>query len=80
MRMMERFSIIVFSIIVLILSAFTILVSIEIVSIDVFENIIEVLNENVVLTICISILLIIIVFIFSPPKIITYFFDLSNQF
>ena len=57
MRMMERFSIIVFSIIVLILSAFTILVSIEIVSIDVFENIIEVLNENVVLTICISILL-----------------------
>ena len=50
MRMMERFSIIVFSIIVLILSAFTILVSIEIVSIDVFENIIEVLNENVVLT------------------------------
>ena len=44
MRMMERFSIIVFSIIVLILSAFTILVSIEIVSIDVFENIIEVMN------------------------------------
>lgn len=57
MRIIERFSIIVFSIIVLILSAFTILVSTEIIDVSIFENIFQILNENVVLTICICVLL-----------------------
>lgn len=57
MRIVERFSIIVFSIIVLILSAFTVLVSTEIINVDILENLVELLNENVVLTVCVSILL-----------------------
>lgn len=58
MRMIERFSIIVFSIIVLILSAFIILVSTELVNVDILENMAQTLNENIILTICISILLV----------------------
>ena len=56
MRLVERFSMIVFSVIVLILSGFTILVSTDIVSIDFLESIVDVLSENIVLTVCICII------------------------
>ena len=57
MRIVERFSIIVFSVVVLILSGFTILVSTELINVDIFEDIFRVLNENIVATVCICILL-----------------------
>ena len=58
MRLVERFSIIVFSIIVMILAGITILVSSELISIDIFENIFDILSSNIGLTICIGILFI----------------------
>lgn len=57
MRIVERFSIIVFSVVVLILSGFTILVSTELINVDIFEDVFRVLNENIVATVCICILL-----------------------
>lgn len=57
MRLVERFSIIVFSIIVLVLSGFTILVSTSLVNVDVLEDVFEVLSHNVILTVCICVLL-----------------------
>jgi len=57
MRFVERFSIIVFSIIVLILSGFTILVSTDLINVDIFTDIFDWLNENVVATVCICVLL-----------------------
>lgn len=56
MRLVERFSMIVFSAIVLILSVFTILVSTDIVSIDFLESIVDMFYENIVLTICVCII------------------------
>lgn len=55
MRLVERFSIIVFSIIVLIMSGFTILVSTNLINIDVFEDIFDVLSGNIIATICVCI-------------------------
>ncbi len=57
MRFVERFSIIVFSIIVLILSGFTILVSTDLINVDIFTDIFDWLNENVVATVCVCVLL-----------------------
>lgn len=57
MRIVERFSIIVFSILILILSVFTILVTTQLVNVDIFENIFEFLNEKVIVTVCVCILL-----------------------
>ena len=57
MRAVERFSIIVFSIIVLILSGLTILISCDIVSVDIFDDMFSFFNENIIATICICLLL-----------------------
>ena len=58
MRLVERFSIIVFSIIVLILSGFTILVSTNLIDVDIFNDIFELLSENIIATICVCIIFI----------------------
>lgn len=57
MRLVERFSIIVFSILILVLSIFTMFVSVDIVNVDVFEDIFGYLSANMVYTICICVLL-----------------------
>lgn len=57
MRLVERFSIIVFSIIVLVLSGFTILVSTALINVDIFEDMFEVLSQNVIATVCVCVLL-----------------------
>lgn len=58
MRLLERFSIIVFSIIIIVLSGFTILVGTDLISVDIFDDIFDVLSENIVTTICVCILFI----------------------
>lgn len=57
MRLVERFSIIVFSGLVLILSCFTMFVSTNLISVSIFEDLFEVLSENLAITICICVLL-----------------------
>ena len=57
MRLVERFSIIVFSGLVLILSCFTMFVSTNLISVSVFEDLFEVLSENLAITICVCVLL-----------------------
>lgn len=57
MRLVERFSIIVFSAIVLILSCFTMFVSTNLISVSIFEDLFEVLSENLAITICVCVLL-----------------------
>lgn len=57
MRLVERFSIIVFSAIVLILSCFTMFVSTNLISVSVFEDLFEILSENLLATICVCVLL-----------------------
>lgn len=57
MRLVERFSIIVFSGIVLILSCFTMFVSTNLISVSVFDDLFEILSENLAATICICVLL-----------------------
>ena len=58
MRLVERFTIIVFSIIMIIFAGFTILVSTGLIDVAIFEDIFYILSENIVPTICICILLI----------------------
>ena len=57
MKLVDRFSMIVFSIIVFILSGFTILVSTNIIDVDIFNSMFDLLSENIVLTVCVCILL-----------------------
>lgn len=57
MRLVERFSIIVFSGLVLILSCFTMFVSTNLISVSVFDDLFEVLSENLAITICVCVLL-----------------------
>ncbi len=57
MRLVERFSIIVFSGLVLILSCFTMFVSTNLISVSIFEDLFEVLSENLAITICVCVLL-----------------------
>ncbi|MCI8290712.1 MAG: alkaline shock response membrane anchor protein AmaP [Clostridia bacterium] len=57
MRFIERFSIIVFSILILVFSIFTMFVTCDIVNVSIFEDIFEYLSENMVYTICISVVL-----------------------
>ncbi len=57
MRLVERFSIIVFSGLVLILSCFTMFVSTNLISVSIFEDLFEVLSENLAITICGCVLL-----------------------
>ena len=57
MRLVERFSIIVFSIIVFVLSIMAILLGTEVVSLSFLEDIVNFLNENIVATICISLIM-----------------------
>lgn len=57
MRFVERFSIIVFSAIVLIFSCFTMFLSTNLISVSVLEDLFEILSENLLATICICILL-----------------------
>lgn len=57
MRLVERFSIIVFSIIVFILSVIAILLGTEVVSMSFLEDVVNFLNENIIATICISLIM-----------------------
>lgn len=57
MRLVERFSIIVFSVLVLVLSCFTMFVSTNLISVGVFDDIFEVLSEHLAITICVCVLL-----------------------
>ena len=57
MKLVDRFSMIVFSIIAFILSGFTILVSTNIIDVDIFNSMFDLLSENIVLTVCVCILL-----------------------
>lgn len=57
MKLVDRFSMIVFSIIIFILSGFTTLVTVNIVEVEIFENIFDILSENGILTVCICVLL-----------------------
>lgn len=57
MRLVERFSIIVFSVFVLVLSCFTMFVSTNLISVSVFEDLFEILSENLAITICVCVLL-----------------------
>lgn len=57
MKLVEKFSLIIFSFIVLVLSIFTLLVSVDLVNVSVFDSIFGVLSENIVLTVCVSILM-----------------------
>ena len=58
MKFLERLSIIIFSVIVIIFAGATILISTDIVNISIIEDIFEVLSEHVIATICVSVLLI----------------------
>ena len=58
MKLVERFSMIVFSILVLVLSVLTVLVSCEIVNVDIFNDIFSKLNENVIITVCVCLLIV----------------------
>lgn len=57
MRLVERFSIIVFSILVLVLSCFTMFISTNLMSTNVLEDLFEVFSDNLAITICVCILL-----------------------
>ena len=57
MRFIERFSIIVFSIIVFAISIITILLGTEVISVNFLEDFITFLNENIIATICICLIL-----------------------
>lgn len=56
MRLVERFSIIVFSVLVLVLACFTMFVTTEIVSVTVFEDIFGFLSANVAYTVCVCVI------------------------
>lgn len=58
MRLIERFSIIVFSILIFVISGFTILVSTDIIGMNVLESIFNVLSDNIVSTVCIGLVMI----------------------